>query len=255
VRHSLVRSAVSAIVITLSAATASAAPASAAPPSQGSTSGISIPVVLWHVVSTTPQGRYQYDLAKFKQQMAYLHDNGYTPLSAAEYHSVMSLQTPPPAKPILLTFDDSTSDFQTNVLPVLQQYGFKAVQFAVCSWLDTAGHLTSAQVAALPTQGIDVENHTMDHSDLSTMSYDAAYAEISQCDAQLTSITGIKPTFLAYPNGRTDAGAESAARADGVTDAFTVAAGKTTPSDDQLALNRYMIASSDTLSTFISKVS
>ncbi|MFG2053836.1 polysaccharide deacetylase family protein [Micromonospora sp. NPDC048930] len=232
-----------------------AKPASAAPERSATvTADVSIPVVLYHVVTTNPTGRYQHDLAKFTAEMAYLHDNGYTPLSADEYHSVMTSRTAPPAKPILLTFDDSTADFASNVVPVLQRYGFPSIQFAVSDWVDTAGHLTSAQLATLSNQRVAIENHTKDHQDLSTQTYDQAYASIVACDTFITAVTGRKPTFLAYPYGRTDADAQAAARAAGVTMAFTVASGKTTPADNFLALNRILITSSDTVDTFAKKI-
>ncbi len=215
---------------------------------------VSIPVLCYHVVSANPSGRYQLSVTKFKEQMAYLASNGFTTLSLDEYYSIMTLQTAAPAKPIVLTFDDGTADFATNVVPVLKQYGFKATQFAVSSWVNNAGYLTSAQLASLHAEGYDIQNHTVTHNDLSTMTYADAYAEVSGADSFITSVTGKKPEFLAYPYGRTDATAQQALRDVGVKMAFTVAAGKTAPGDDFLALSRNMIVSSETLSSFMKKV-
>ncbi len=216
---------------------------------------VSIPVLCYHVVSTTPSGRYQLSLAKFEQQMAYLAANGYTPLTADEYHAVMTGQMPSPAKPILLTFDDGTADFATTVVPVLERHGFPATQFAVSDWVDTPGKLSSTQLASLHAQGYDVENHTRTHEDLSSLTYAAAYEEVSTADRFLTGVTGEKPELLAYPYGRYDATAQQALREVGVTMAFTVSGGKTTPADDFLALNRNMIVSSETMDSFVRKVS
>jgi peptidoglycan/xylan/chitin deacetylase (PgdA/CDA1 family) len=186
--------------------------------------------------------------------MAYLASNGFTTLSADEYYSIMTLQTPAPAKPILLTFDDNTADFATNVVPVLKQYGFKAIQFAVSGWVNNPGYLTSAQLQSLATEGYDIQNHTQTHEDLSTLAYADAFTQVGGADSFITSVTGKKPEFLAYPYGRTDATAQTVLRDVGVKMAFTVAAGKTTPADNFLALNRSMIVSSETLSSFIKKV-
>jgi peptidoglycan/xylan/chitin deacetylase (PgdA/CDA1 family) len=234
------------------AGTASVARSSASP--EVTTSTVSIPVLCYHVVSTNPSGRYQLALSKFQEQMAYLASNGFTTLSADEYYSIMTLQTPAPAKPILLTFDDSTADFATHVVPVLRQYGFKATQFAVSSWVNNPGYLTSAQLQSLATEGYDIQNHTQTHADLSTLTYADAYGEVASADSFITSAVGKKPEFLAYPYGRTDASAQTALRDVGVKMAFTVSAGKTTPADNFLALNRNMIVSSETLSSFIKKV-
>jgi peptidoglycan/xylan/chitin deacetylase (PgdA/CDA1 family) len=147
-----------------------------------------------------------------------------------------------------------TADFATTVVPVLKQYGFKAIQFAVSGWVNNPGYLTSAQLQSLATEGYDIQNHTQTHSDLSTLTYADAFAEVSSTDSFITSVTGKKPEFFAYPYGRTDATAQTALRDVGVKMAFTVAAGKTTPADNFLALNRSMIVSSETLSSFIKKV-
>jgi peptidoglycan/xylan/chitin deacetylase (PgdA/CDA1 family) len=242
----------SVLLVALSMLLATTTPVTAAAPAPSSTS-ISIPVLAYHVVTDAPSGRYQLSTAKFAEQMAYLAANGYTTLSADEYRSIMTLQAPAPAKPILLTFDDGTSDFATHVVPVLQQYGFKAVQFAVSDWVGTPGHLTSAQLAALPAT-VDVENHTKDHNDLSTLTYQAAYSSVTTADAVLTGIKGSRPEYLAYPYGRYDADAQRALRDAGIQMAFTVSGGKTSPGDDLLALNRNMIVSSETLSSFLKKI-
>ena len=241
-----------AVLVPAGAAQAAPTPAGDGPTTTATT--VSIPVLCYHVVSDNPSGRYQLSTTKFKEQMAYLAANGYTPLTADQYYAVMTLQAPAPAKPVLLTFDDGTSDFATTVAPVLRQHGFGAVQFAVSGWVDTAGHLTSSQLAGLAAEGFDVQNHTKTHEDLSTLTYAGAYDQVSSADAFITALTGKKPTFLAYPYGRTDATAQQASRDVGVRMAFTVAAGKTTPSDDFLALNRNMIVSSETMSSFVKKV-
>jgi peptidoglycan/xylan/chitin deacetylase (PgdA/CDA1 family) len=247
---------ITALVLALGLLLPAAGPASVARSASpdATTSTVSIPVLCYHVVSTNPSGRYQLSLTKFKEQMAYLASNGYTTLSADEYYSVMTLQTPAPSKPILLTFDDSTADFATNVVPVLKQYGFKATQFAVSGWVNNSGYLTSAQLQSLATEGYDIQNHTQTHADLSTLTYADAYAEVAGTDSFITSVTGKKPEFLAYPYGRTDAAAQTALRDVSVKMAFTVAAGRTTPADNFLALSRNMIVSSETLSSFIKKV-
>ena|SRR3712207_5674677 len=242
----------SVLLVALSMLLATTTPVTAAAPAPSSTS-ISIPVLAYHVVSDAPSGRYQLSTAKFAEQMAYLAANGYTTLSADEYRSIMTLQAPAPAKPILLTFDDGTSDFVTHVVPVLQQHGFKAVQFAVSDWVGTPGRMTAAQLAALPAT-IDVENHTKDHNDLSTLTYEAAYSSVTTADAVLTGIKGSRTEYLAYPYGRYDADAQRALRDAGIQLAFTVSAGKTSPGDDLLALNRNMIVSSETMSSFVKKI-
>ena len=225
-------------------------PAGAAAAQSGT---VTIPVLCYHVVSPNPSGRYQLSVTKFEQQMLYLKQNGFTPLSIDEYHAVMTRQSAAPPKPILLTFDDSTSDFASHVVPVLQQHGFKATQFAVTNWVNGAGYLTSAQIGSLAA-GYDIQNHTESHPRLTSFSYADAYGEIVRASDRIAAWSGKRPEFLAYPYGATDANVQNAARDNGIRMAFTVSGQKSTSAMNFLALPRYLIPSSETLSSFAKKV-
>lgn len=234
-----------AIALLLSIALPGAAPA------QSGT--VTIPVLCYHVVTANPSGRYQLSIAKFQEQMQYLKDNGFTPLAIDDYYKVMTGQMPAPSKPILLTFDDSTADFATNVVPVLQQHGFKATQFAVTGWVNGAGYLTQAQIGSLAAS-YDIQNHTQTHPRLTSGGYATVYGEIVQASDRIQGWTGKRPEFLAYPYGATNATAQQAASDNGIKMAFTVAGQKSTSAMNFLELPRYTIVSSETLSSFAKKV-
>lgn len=216
-------------------------------------STITIPVLCYHGVNANPSGRYQLSVAKFQEQMAYLKNNGFTPLTIDQYYSIMTRQTAAPSKPILLTFDDSFADFATNVVPVLQQHGFKATQFIVTSWVGTPNHLTSSQIANLAVN-YDMQNHSDTHERLTSLNYAGAYGEIVRASDRIQAWAGKRPEYLAYPYGATDSGVQQAARDNGIKMAFTVAGQKSTSAMNFLALPRYTIVSSETLSSFAKKV-
>jgi peptidoglycan/xylan/chitin deacetylase (PgdA/CDA1 family) len=214
---------------------------------------VTIPVLCYHGVNDNPSGRYQLSAAKFQEQMVYLKNNGFTPLSIDDYYRVMTGQIAAPAKPILLTFDDSFADFATHVVPVLQQHGFKATQFVVSGWVNTANHLSSSQIASLSAT-YDMQNHTDSHTRLTSLSYAGAFGEIVRASDRIQAWAGKRPEFLAYPYGATDANAQQAARDNGIKMAFTVSGQKSTSAMNFLALPRYTIVSSETLSSFAKKV-
>jgi endo-1,4-beta-xylanase len=215
---------------------------------------VKVPVVLYHVITSNPSGDYQYSLDKFKAHMKYLHDNGYTTLSAAQYRDTILNGAAAPAKPILLTFDDGTPDFYTNAYPILKQYGMKATQFIVNDWINGYA-MTTAQLQELAADpNIDLQNHTKTHTDLRTVTKEAAAAEIAANNQYLLSITGKEPYMLAYPYGGYHTDTKAAAQEHGITLAFKVGSGITRPTDDKLALGREMILANDTLSTFAAKI-
>ena len=214
---------------------------------------ITIPVLCYHGVNSSPSGRYELSTTKFQEQMSYLTNNGFTPLSIDDYYRVITRQIAAPAKPILLTFDDSFADFATIVAPILQQHGFKGTQFVVSSWVNTANHLSSSQIATLAAS-YDIQNHTDTHPRLTSQNYAGAYGEIVRASDRIQAWAAKRPEFLAYPYGATDANAQQAARDNGIKMAFTVSGQKSTSAMNFLALPRYTIVSSETLSSFAKKV-
>lgn len=214
---------------------------------------ITVPVLCYHSVNNSPSGRYELSTTKFREQMTYLKDNGFTPLSIDDYYGVMTRQMVAPAKPILLTFDDSVADFATIVAPILEQHGFKGTQFVVSSWVNTANHLSSSQIATLAANH-DIQNHTDTHTRLTSFNYAGAFGEIVRASDRVQAWAGKRPEFLAYPYGATDANAQQAARDNGIKMAFTVSGQKSTSAMNFLALPRYTIVSSETVSSFAKKV-
>ena len=84
-----------------------------------------IPVLLYHVVKfePDPNNDYQYELARFKEHMHYLHEQGYTTLTIDQYFALLDgKEEEVPEKLILITFDDNTADFVEYVMPILTSY-------------------------------------------------------------------------------------------------------------------------------------
>lgn len=213
----------------------------------------SIAVLCYHSVSDTLTGRYNLSVTKFKEQMNYLKANGFTPLNATEYHAVMTGAAAAPAKPVVLTFDDSHADFATTVAPILNGHGFKSIAFLVTDWIDGSGRITSSQMSSLSSTH-SMDNHTSDHSSLSSGTYAQMFAKIDGASDKIQAITGKRPIALAYPNGRDSTTAHAAAKDAGILMGFTAAGVKTKPGDNLYTLGRYIIASSETLDSFAKKV-
>ncbi len=80
-------------------------------------------------------------------------------------------------------------------------------------------------------------NHTMWHTDLGRIDPARATAEIRDCQAYLTDLTGSAPVIFAYPNGHCDAQSRAAVAAAGLRLAVTGHPGKTSlPLTDGAAL-------------------
>ncbi|MEO6986554.1 MAG: poly-beta-1,6-N-acetyl-D-glucosamine N-deacetylase PgaB [Paralcaligenes sp.] len=73
----------------------------------------------------------------FVQQMAWLHENGYQPVSVDQILAARQGGKPLPEKAVLLTFDDGFSSFYTRAFPILKAYGWHAVLAPEGAWIDT----------------------------------------------------------------------------------------------------------------------
>lgn len=92
---------------------------------------------MYHYVSTPPDDAdiYRRDLSTepemFRQQMAYLAENGFTPIDFYDLSLAIVNKSTLPDKPVILTFDDGYLDNYQNAFPVLQEYGFTGTFFII----------------------------------------------------------------------------------------------------------------------------
>lgn len=71
------------------------------------------------------------------QQLAWLRENGYKPVTVDQILAARRGGPDLPAKAILLSFDDGYSSFYTRVMPVLRSYRWPALLAPVGTWIDT----------------------------------------------------------------------------------------------------------------------
>lgn len=69
-------------------------------------------------------------------QLAWLRDNGYHPVSVQQVLDAHAGKSVLPEKAVLLSFDDGYSSFITRVLPLLKLYQWPALWAPVGSWVD-----------------------------------------------------------------------------------------------------------------------
>ncbi|WP_186759615.1 polysaccharide deacetylase family protein [Planococcus sp. CPCC 101016] len=218
---------------------------------------IEIPVVNYHVISHNPDPNnlYQYSVEEFEEQMVYLKENGYRSLTLRQYFRILDGKAAMPAKPILITFDDSTSDFYPNAFPILDKYDLKATQFTVSDWVNDSWSMTAEEITTVMKNGIDIQNHTATHPSLDHLSYDQQYDEINDATAALNSLTGKRINVFAYPYGAYNADTLSVLENLGFKGAFTIEGGISTDKDNRYELPRFMILNGDTLDDFVRKLS
>lgn len=71
------------------------------------------------------------------EQLAWLHNNGYQPVTVDQILAARSGGAELPPKAILLSFDDGYASFYTRVMPILRSYQWPALLAPVGAWIDT----------------------------------------------------------------------------------------------------------------------
>src|SRR6266571_2544993 len=200
-----------------------------------------VPILMYHSISRYATPKFKQFIvspALFAEQMAYLHQHRYTPITATQFVKARahgaSVSSALPERPVVLTFDDGFADFFTEALPILQQYGFTATLYVLTAFIDgtsrwlqgegeaTRPMLTWDQLAEISKSCIEIGAHSHSHRQLDTVLCGAAREEIVQCKRLLEYHLGREVSTFAYPFGYHSATLRRQVREAGYTSACTV---------------------------------
>jgi peptidoglycan/xylan/chitin deacetylase (PgdA/CDA1 family) len=217
-------------------------------------------VLLYHGVCVLPSEADRGERALcvhpslFSWQMAYLARRGYRTLNLQDYLSVLE-GAPPPARSVLLTFDDAYDHLDYVVSPVLRRYSYSAVVFAPWqhlglhnTWdapLANLSKLTIADrdhLAAMDRGPWEVASHGLRHVDLRTLGSDQRIAELRKARECLSDLLGRPVLALAYPYGDHNQAVRRDAQRAGYRMAFTV---DRNDSSDPFELSRRMVGGNE----------
>ncbi|MES2023746.1 MAG: polysaccharide deacetylase family protein [Patescibacteria group bacterium] len=145
------------------------------------------------------QKHYRVTASAFENQMKYLSENNYHPISFADYVKSLKNNTVLPEKAVILTFDDGWKTQYTYAVPVLEKYHFTATFFIVTKTIGGA-FMNWDNLKDLVAKGFDIESHTQTHPFLTKVSSDKLKDEVTLSKKTLEEKLGIKVTTIAYPN-------------------------------------------------------
>lgn len=213
---------------------------------------LKIPILLYHSIAEYAAGPFRQWVvspAVFAAQMAYLDQRGYTPLTVSQ---LVQARPNPPARPVVITFDDGFADFYTNALPVLQCYDFAATLFITTAfvgnssgWLhraDARPMLTWPQIGTIRAAGVEIGAHSHTHPQLDTLPVAAAGEEIRRSKLILEQHLGCPVVTFAYPHGYYSPAVRRLVQQAGYTSACAVKHAISSTADDRFALARIIVA-------------
>jgi peptidoglycan/xylan/chitin deacetylase (PgdA/CDA1 family) len=169
---------------------------------------VTVPILMYHHIGDSPLekpgaigARYDISTADFDAQMAYLAQQGYTPVSVEQIARALDSGPPLPQRPIAITFDDANQDNFDNAFPILRKYHLFGTFFVVTRWVGTPGHLTWDEIATMQRAGMRFGAHSLTHPWLTRLRAADAQREMADSKAALELHLGVPVKVFAYPYG------------------------------------------------------
>ena len=103
---------------------------------------------------------------------------------------------------ILIWADDAWIDQYNTMFPLLQHHGYPFTIAVPVSRVGKANYCSWAQLKQMKNAGVAIVNHTYNHIDLATLSYEAQLNELNSCKLELENQgVGGSGDIVAYANG------------------------------------------------------
>ncbi len=221
-----------------------------------------IPIFTYHKIDTVREwGLNVVSPEKFREQMEWLHREGYRAVTFRQLESAL----PDDGKPIVITFDDGYQSVYQYAFPVLQELNFSAVVFVITgyrgtwnSWDANLGgirfrHLEDGQIRELTQAGWEAGSHTVTHRSLIYLNENDLRRELVESREVLENLTGQPVHTLAYPFGQQNARVRQMVRAAGYRYGCMNLWGNPRP-EPELLLKRIPVYGIDSLTNFRRKL-
>jgi peptidoglycan/xylan/chitin deacetylase (PgdA/CDA1 family)/glycosyltransferase involved in cell wall biosynthesis len=219
------------------------------------------PILLYHAVAEPGEkaSRYVIPPGRFAAHLQWIRRFGYQPISLEHYLECRRAQRLPPARSVVITFDDGYADNYRYAFPILSRHGVPATIFLVTdhvgnvnAW-DADGALAGrpildwSQVEEMAAAGVRFGAHTRSHVRLTAVDLAEAEEQIRASHAMLANHLDQPAKAFAYPYGLHDPGLHALVVVAGFEAGLTVDAGLNGPATPDPALHRAEIQGTDSV--------
>jgi peptidoglycan/xylan/chitin deacetylase (PgdA/CDA1 family) len=212
-----------------------------------------IPILAYHSVDNNLMCPYSVSVGKFWRQIEYLRNKGYHSISLHDLISyVQGRSETAPRRGILLSFDDGYTDFCLHALPVLRQYGFRAVlsvvgdfcEKGITDW-DNNGYrvpaLTWGELLGISDERVEIGSHGIRHGELTSIPLEQADFEIWKSKEIIEGNLDRKVSLFCYPHGACNDVIANLVKRNGYEAGMTTNPGLVKQGDDLFRLRRVTI--------------
>ena len=168
------------------------------------------PVLAYHKISPHIEfGLTTIHPEIFEKQLQLIQKSGFKPLTFIDLHANPLL----PDKPVIITFDDGYESLYQYALPILKNYGFKAVIYVLSDYIGKINnweaykiqrhhrHLNVDQIQELVDSGFEIGSHGKSHNYLPALNNYQLHQELMVSKKEISDITGGDIISFCYPYG------------------------------------------------------
>ncbi len=192
-----------------------------------------VPVLCYHQIRDWKESDsksakdYIVPAAKFDEHIKMLADSGYTSILPEDYYNYLAYGDALPAKPVLITFDDTDLTQLEIGHKVLKKYGFKGAYFMMTVVIGKHGrvnYMNKEEIKQVADAGHTVGLHTYDHPNMKKVEGEEEWTrQITKPKTLLEEISGQKVEHFAYPFGLWNKEAIAGLKAKGIKSAYILA--------------------------------
>jgi peptidoglycan/xylan/chitin deacetylase (PgdA/CDA1 family) len=171
-------------------------------------------ILMYHKIDERPAGVRNpgnfVSPRRFEEQMDALLSWGYRTIGFdqwLDYRNGVAVALP--ERPLIVTFDDGYTCFDSTAWPVLRARSMGATVFLVASQIGGANAwdegevrlplMNAERIRALQSEGVQFGSHSVSHRPLARISTDDAFRELSESRWTLGELLGREVSVFAYP--------------------------------------------------------
>ncbi|MDZ5254502.1 polysaccharide deacetylase family protein [Clostridium sp. LIBA-8841] len=217
---------------------------------------MNIPILCYHDVTANNPNNNGLLISpeKFKEQLQYLKDNNYTPITLDELYDYLRNNKEIPEKPVVITFDDGYKGNYEYAYPILKEFKFPATMFVISNYVGGSDFMTTEQIKEMSNNGIQIESHTSKHDDLSKLNETEQVETLKNSKTSLEKIIEKPVNFVAYPFGRHNPSTRIAAEKAGYKLGFNLNGNFADRKDHNFNMDRIYVNGNDSLKEFENKL-
>jgi peptidoglycan/xylan/chitin deacetylase (PgdA/CDA1 family) len=218
---------------------------------------VAVPILMYHVLGSPPPSARYPDLwvspHDFAVHVRALARAGYYGVTLRQVFAAWQYGGPLPEKAIVLSFDDGYQSQGVVAGRVLKRVGWAGVLNLAIRNAGEGG-ISVARLQRLVREGWEIDAHTVNHVDLTTLDAAGMRRELVGSRNWIRRQLGVAPEFFCYPAGRFSPAVVTAVRAAGYRGATTEVSGVARAVDHPYELPRVRVRSGEPASAVLASI-